>query len=806
MSAGSEAVLYDIFGDPMAVEVDTAIPTGTALLIGGGSDGTNARYIKVDSSGNQVMIGLGTAGTPTGGILTIQGDPSGTPTPISGTVTANAGSGNFSVVQATASLLNATVIGTVTANIGTSGALALDSTLAKLTISPGTAIGSNTLAMVGGSVTTVSPTYTNGNINPLSLTTAGALRIDGSAVTQPVSGTVTSNQGTANTVVNAWPIKVTDSTNTATVKPASTAAVAADPALVVAVSPNNVIPVSIQAGNNNIGDVDVATIAGTADSGNSTTATLGSGATFTGTSFDTLNYPTAVVIVKSNVASATNGLKFQWSGDGTNWDVESGSEVLANAGRGFHVSHRGRYFRIQYVNGGSAQTFFRLNVIHRPSTVGIITRPLDDNIDDKNFAQITRSVLTAKTPGGSYVNINANNGGNLKTTNDSAYNEDTAHNTGDMGTFVLGVRNDSATSLTNANGDYSPFATDSAGRIGISDLGGSVTVDGTVIVVGAAADGAVPSGNPVLIAGQDGTNVQSIATDGYGRIQVTITGSSSNTQVEGRAADGTTPVGNPVYIGGHDGINIQAILTDTQGRIVIAPSGASTSNGFSFGEIILAATTISPIRSTTYTEPSVGAQRSISSSNVNDTSAGTGARTVKVTYYTLNAGTVAGPFTETITLNGTSTVDTVATNICYIEKMEVMTVGSGGSNAGVITLFGATGGGGGTVWTIATGVNRTLGAHHYVPSSKTCNVTTFSGGIKGADTTGVFLRTKDPTNANSAEIQISDTLRAPSSGNTPIRTYGTPIKVPGPARITAFTIPDSTSSRTYYASFDFYEE
>jgi hypothetical protein len=182
----------------MAVEVDTAIPAGTALLIGGGSDGTNARYIKVDSSGNQVMIGLGAAGSPAGGVLSIQGVGGGTPVPVSGTVTANAGSGNFSVVQATAANLNATVIGTVTSNIGTTGGLALETTLSKLTITPGAAIGSNTLAMIGGHVTTTSPTYTNGNINPLSLTTAGALRVDASNVVHPVSqsGTWTVQQGT----------------------------------------------------------------------------------------------------------------------------------------------------------------------------------------------------------------------------------------------------------------------------------------------------------------------------------------------------------------------------------------------------------------------------------------------------------------------------------------------------------------------------------------------------------------------------------------------------------------------------------
>lgn len=47
-----------------------------------------------------------------------------------------------------------------------------------------------------GAVTTAAPTYTTGTTNPLSLTTAGALRTDGSGATQPVSGTVTANIGT----------------------------------------------------------------------------------------------------------------------------------------------------------------------------------------------------------------------------------------------------------------------------------------------------------------------------------------------------------------------------------------------------------------------------------------------------------------------------------------------------------------------------------------------------------------------------------------------------------------------------------
>lgn len=206
--------------------------------------------------------------------------------PVSGTVTANAGTGNFTVAQATAANLNATVVGTVTSNIGTTNGLALDATVAKLTIAQSTALGSNTQTLMGGSVTTAAPTYTTGNINPLSLTTAGALRVDASATTQPISGTVTanagtgsftvaqataanlnatvvgsgnftivqptaanlnatvtgtvtSNQGTANTNANGWFTRVTDGTNNVTVKAASTQAAASDVGLVVSLNPTS---------------------------------------------------------------------------------------------------------------------------------------------------------------------------------------------------------------------------------------------------------------------------------------------------------------------------------------------------------------------------------------------------------------------------------------------------------------------------------------------------------------------------------------------------------------------------------------
>jgi hypothetical protein len=71
------------------------------------------------------------------------------------------------------------------------------------------------------------------------VTVAKALKVDATSTVQPVSGTVTSNQGTSNSVANAWPILVTDGVTFASVKLASTAAIATDKALVVAISPNN---------------------------------------------------------------------------------------------------------------------------------------------------------------------------------------------------------------------------------------------------------------------------------------------------------------------------------------------------------------------------------------------------------------------------------------------------------------------------------------------------------------------------------------------------------------------------------------
>lgn len=86
--------------------------------------------------------------------------------------------------------------------------------------------------------------------------------------------------------------------------------------------------------------------------------------------------------------------------------------------------------------------------------------------------------------------------------------EDAAHVTGSTGVMALGVRNDAAAVLTSADGDYSPFATDSAGRVGITTLGGTLGVTDAAL--------ATTNAQLALIAGYtDGIEGLLTATNGF---------------------------------------------------------------------------------------------------------------------------------------------------------------------------------------------------------------------------------------------------------------------------------------------------
>lgn len=124
---------------------------------------------------------------------------------------------------------------------------------------------------------------------------------------------------------------------------------------------------------------------------NSTSATLLSGAAFTGTGEDVANFSEMRVTVFANVASATNGLSLQQSTDNTNWDVVDVYTIpvmAAGEGKTFVVPRQARYFRIVYTNGGTNQTTFRLQVIlNRTATAPSSNRASDGYTNETDLVQ-----------------------------------------------------------------------------------------------------------------------------------------------------------------------------------------------------------------------------------------------------------------------------------------------------------------------------------------------------------------------------------------------------------------------------------
>lgn len=209
-------------------------------------------------------------------------------------------------------------------------------------------------------------------------------------------------------------------------------------------------------------------------------------------------------------------------------------------------------------------------------------------------------------------------------------------------------------------------------------------------------------------------------------------------------------------------------------------------------------TTITAIRATAYTEPTSGQQMRLVSSSALDTSLGTGARTVEITYYDNNLN---GPFTEVVTLNGVTAVNTVATNLRFIEKLRCITVGSGGTNAGTISLQNTTGLT--TFGTIAVSDGTTYWAHHYVPSNKKCFITRIQSGCLG-NSGVIFPRFIPVLTANAFEEQFMASARVTTAQPSQIYDWDN-LCITGPGRICLYVRSDSATGNTIHANFCFHE-
>lgn len=150
---------------------DAAVTTNTTGTISGKLRGAVAHLVSILAK----IPAFGTAGTASADVITVQGIASGTAQAVSGTVTANAGTGTLAVSAAALPLPLGAATAAKQPALGTAGSAATD----VITVQ-GIASGTAQPAAQSGTWT----------VQPGNTANTTAWKVDGSAVTQPVSGTV----------------------------------------------------------------------------------------------------------------------------------------------------------------------------------------------------------------------------------------------------------------------------------------------------------------------------------------------------------------------------------------------------------------------------------------------------------------------------------------------------------------------------------------------------------------------------------------------------------------------------------------
>lgn len=491
-----------------------AAKAGNPLQVGGVFNTTqptvtNGQAVEVQSTARGAQIvAVGVDGFAVSGTVTTTPPSNATTnvTQFGGTnISTGTGTGGAGIPRVTVSSDS-----TVTANAGTNlntSLLALDSTLTNRTqksvVTDGTrdatvkAASTAAIATDTALVVAVSPNNT--------VTVTGALTDTQLRATPvPVSGTVTANAGTnLNTSALALDAtltnrsqfaKVTDGTNDATVKAASTAAVAADKALVVAVSPNNTVTV----------DTEMPAAAALADTTtNPTTTSVGTFLMgFNGTSWDrirsSMTLGITVNISNTTLAVTQSGTWNVGLSSGTNYvgrvrQTDGTLDVtLLNSAPGSDTGQVSMPVRIiSSLAGGSGGTSSSFGAAFPASgtAAGFSdgTNMGSARVFDEDTGGGTQNVL------GASIRIAASGG-----------SVEAAAGAGTTGTSVLRV----------------VLPTDQT-VIPVGDNGGSLTVDGTVTT-------SPPANATTNVTQFGGTNISTgTGTSGAGIPRVTVSSDSS---------------------------------------------------------------------------------------------------------------------------------------------------------------------------------------------------------------------------------------------------------------------------------------
>jgi hypothetical protein len=335
---------------------------------------------------------LGTAGTASADVITVQGIAGGVAQPVSlaalpalATGTNTIGAVNIAAAQ---TLATVTTVSTLTNQAQMGGvAIAMGSgarstgtqrvTIATDDVVPISITASQTL----GTVTTVSAVTAITNALP-----AGTNNIGDVDVASIVPGTGATNLGKAvSDVVGATDVGVA-------------ALVVRDDAL-AAIAPADGDYTRLRVNSTGrlwtTSDIEGAVV----NAANSTTTNLAISAVFTGTSVDVSAYAQVQISAFASHASAANGLSLQFSQDGTNWDSTNTYTVAASTDTAITLPVTHKFFRLVYTNGATLTTTLRISTSLRTNTTTGTIKKLNAAVNLTDTALSTRSIISGTTTG-----------------------------------------------------------------------------------------------------------------------------------------------------------------------------------------------------------------------------------------------------------------------------------------------------------------------------------------------------------------------------------------------------------------------
>lgn len=243
--------------------------------------------------------------------------------------------------------------------------------------------------------------------------------------------------------------------------------------------------------------------------------------------------------------------------------------------------------------------------------------------------------------------------------------------------------------------------------------------------------------------------------------------------------------------------NTGALLVETPIDLALIDNANSGYSNRSFGYVFGRNTNVDNVQidlwegpTGVYVFPTVGQQMKFVSSSANDTLAGTGIQKIHIHYLDSNYAV----HTETVNMNGTTPVSTVATDIFRINAMHAYQVGSGGVAAGNISLTntGATV----TYAYLTAGMNWARQAIYTVPAGVTGYITHWqasSGSASGNHFTQISLRATCHQGVLLPGVfLLIDEVGTQDGGDTV--NYDIPIRIPAMSDVKISAISDTSNA------------